>query len=246
MRRTTTRCVAVFAAIAAGALVDRAGAEDNPLVACLVTASQDSRLDPLRDKLVVAVPGEETFAMLADQSMPTDQQRAAISIWSDGKHDCVTKWLPWWQEHFSAELVDVAVEVDNQMTFAAVDLYNRKITFGEFNRRSKVARADVKQRVAAIVARIQTAQRQQQDQQAAVARQEDWQRQQLAEQEELQRRQLEAQDDIARRQMAMQVLLRQMRPVAQPAPLVPYQVPVRPIVNTNCMQTGNQVHCTSQ
>jgi hypothetical protein len=116
-----------------------------------------------------------------------------------------------------------------------VDLYNRKLTYGEFNQRRQALFDEVRNRAADIWQRAQAQQQAQQQAQEAQL-----QAQQQAQQAE------RAQEEAYRRQAAL-YLLNQMR-ANQPAP-VPYQIqmPQRPsTVTTNCMWIGTLWRCTTQ
>jgi hypothetical protein len=224
-------------------------AQDDPLLRCLGNLGSDPRFSSIADKLSVGT-ADTTFAMLADTSLANDTERQAIATWATARSECVKGGDEYWRKNYPIQIYAVAFESENTMIASAVDLYNRKISFGEFNKRRDVIKNDVRNKVAAIVQQIlnEREAKQQALQQARDAQVSAQQRDQAARQEA--QRQYEqaqqAQDDAMRRQAAMSIFLNNMRPNQAFQPIQPYQIPVRPSVNTNCYRIGDQVNCTTR
>ena len=89
---------------------------------CLKGLNNDARFISLKTHL----PLDGTFAhrpaMLADKTIPDENQKRAIADWIDARSVCVN-------------LSPVKVTVDLNMVFLSIvpDLYNGSSTFGEFN-----------------------------------------------------------------------------------------------------------------
>lgn len=209
-------------------------AQDDPTVTCLGKLPANKKLTPIVSKLAVSVVTETTFPMLADQSRPNELEKRAIADWAAERNECVKAGDDYWRRTYPPQIHALAIEAENTLMALAVELYNGKVTFGEFNKRRQAASDESQNKMTAILQQMKTQYDAQQ------------QSQRLAQQQAEQAQQaIRAQDDIARRQAATQILLNQMQ-MNQPKPLVPYQMPVRPTYDTNCYQVGNQLNCTTR
>jgi hypothetical protein len=235
-----------LALIVAAILARPCLAQQDPLVDCLKGLAADTRFTPIAAKLAINAATDTTFPMLADQTIANGAEQKAISDWATARAECVKGGEAHWQQHYPPQLHALAIEAENMMMALAVDLYNKKITFGEFNKRRQVAADEVRNKIVAMVQHLQSEKQAREKAEREARQRSQWQAQQQAQQAQLAREQMEAQDDIARRQAAMGILLGRMGATPAYAPMRPYQMPTRPSVNTNCSQTGNQLNCTTR
>ena len=220
-------------------------AQQDPLVLCLKQLSSDSRFTPIADKIAITSAPDTTFAMLAETSVANDSERLAISAWATARKECVRDGEAYWTKTYPLQIFALANESENAVLAVAVDLYNKSISFGEFNKRRQAIADVARTKIAAVVQQIVAERevKQQALQQARDAQATAQQRDQAARQEA--QRQFdqaqEAQDIAMRRSAAMQMFLNNMRPTQ------PYQLPMpQQPINTNCYRIGNQVNCTTR
>jgi hypothetical protein len=244
-----TRTIAMLgiALIAAASRVPTAnGTETDPptriaatqtYLACVKALASDSRFAQISSKLPLQDVNSVSFNMLADQSKPTTQEQEAIAEWFDRRESCWkanetairTEWPP--------EIVQVASEGSSGFKAIGVDLYNRKLTYGEANRRIEELGNSIKARVIPIVKQYQAeiaAQKAAADQQAA-NRQEAAARQ--ASQQEAYAHAQANQEQALRRQRTQLFLnyLQATRPAAMPH-----------TYTTNCSGSDNSINCTTR
>ncbi len=236
-----------FAALASAATAILAFGQppDDPVINCIRGLMTDERFSTIAGKISLG-PTETTFAMLADDSRPTDSERAAIGAWAEARDNCVKGGLAWAERAYPAELLALGLQGEHALLALTVELVNKKITYGEYNKRRQAMVDEIRKHAAAVAERLQ-AQRVAEKQtdeanrdaerRAAEAR---------AQADALNQQAIAAQNDIARRQMAMGLLLNQLRSFQPPAPMVPYQIPIRPVYQTVCSPIGNTVYCTTR
>lgn len=193
-------------------------AQQDPTDACFVRLSEERRLDVIRAKLSLLGSRTTTFAMLADESVPTAEEREAIATWATARADCMKDGDEYRARYWPAQASSLAVEAESRMTAEAVELFQQKINFGEFNKRRQAIANELAPRRAALRQQAQDANdRAQQAQQAQQSQ------------------------ERARRQAEMSILLQPFK--TEPLTLTPT---TRPTVTTNCSQLGNQVQCTTR
>lgn len=94
---------------------------------CLEGLKNDGRFSSIANHLTL--DGQDTTSppMLADETRPDEQQLSAIAELIDARSECV---------NFSPNPVTISLH----MAFLGIvpDLYNGKLTFGEFNRKWRV------------------------------------------------------------------------------------------------------------
>ena len=59
-----------------------AGAQQDPSAECFIKLASEPRFAPLSGKMAIGAPPKSTFAMLADESFPTDADRQLIADWA--------------------------------------------------------------------------------------------------------------------------------------------------------------------
>lgn len=225
-------------------------AQVDPLLLCLTGLSTDPRFAPIASKVAIGTVSETTFPMLADSTLANNSEKKTISDWAAARKDCVKAGDDYWKTNYPPQIHALAIEAENNMMANAAEIYNRKITFGEFNKRRQSLADELRIKVAAIVQQILSERdsKQQALQQARDAQEAAQQRDAIARQEaQRQFEQAKAAQEIAmRRQAALQIFLRNTRPPEpfQPVPFTPMQIPKT--TTTNCYTIGNQWQCTTR
>ena len=88
----------------------------------------DPRLDPIRDKVPLRLgPGAITPAYLANDTMPTATEKQAIKVWLQ-----VRELAQVHQQSLYGEPSPLLVQTRQRITRTIADLYNGKLTYGEF------------------------------------------------------------------------------------------------------------------
>jgi hypothetical protein len=88
----------------------------------------DPRLDPIRDKVPLRLgPGAITPAYLANDTLPTATEKQAIKVWLQ-----VRELAQVHQQSLYGEPSPLLVQTRQRITRTIADLYNGKLTYGEF------------------------------------------------------------------------------------------------------------------
>ena len=178
-----------------------------------------------------------TFAMLADDSKPTDAERRAIADWFDGHDSCVKqgqadragKWPP--------EILQLIQEGDSVVKAIGADLYNGKITYGEANKRITDAVNNFTAHLIPIVKQYQALVAEQR----AAAQQTAAQQQAYANEQAAQ----QAYQDQLMRQHRTQLFLNYMSSLQEAQARQMQIFAPKPTYNTNCYTSGNSTNCTT-
>jgi hypothetical protein len=220
-------------------------AEENPAVACIEQLVTEPSFAPIANKLPLGDMSDISFEKLAIKAKPTKKESKLIAEWAEVHSSCFNQGLKYAKTNYPPQVVALAIEANNREIAVVASLFNKEISYGEANKQIQAIADDFRNKVTAVVEQIKSEQATKQLAQDQAKKSQDTQE---AAQQESDRRfaaQQQAQADAQRRQLAAQMLLNSMRtPLI--APIVPYQMPVRPSVNTNCYQNGNQISCTSQ
>ena len=236
-------------------------AQEDPSIACGKAHAADARFSLIAKKMPLAGIENISLEMLADESKPNDAERKQLAAYALARNDCLNEGTEFRKAHYPPEIIAAMLEANDKILDAAADLYNRKITFGAWNKQLQSIVSDLRNKVAAVVQRIQSeraAQQQSSATQANAAAQEKSDRDRaLAERE----RAIQAQEASARAQEAMaeaqQEAVRQQQAAAEQQrrqavlqlfanSYKPIQLPpIRPATQTNCIANGNAVNCTT-
>jgi hypothetical protein len=110
-------------------------AQQDNLASCLKALSAEPRFATLASHIAVGDAGAGTAAMLQDSGVPTEKERKAIADWADARASCVKAADQEGNAAYRPPLVAHAIQAENKVLAAAVELYERRITYGDFNRR---------------------------------------------------------------------------------------------------------------
>jgi len=229
----------------------------DPFLACVRILSFDIQFENLSKKLPLYDMTTISFAMLADGSLPTPQERKDLLAWFDRRDKCWKDSEPLHQAQWPAEIFQLSQEGNATIHAIGLELYHRKITFGEANKEIENGGNAARAKLIPIIKRYQdeiaaqkaaaaqmAAQKQDASDRLAAQRQANYQAQEqfAAAQEQA--------DQMQRRQLFMnyfgamqqqQVQLRQ-----QQAQQLQQQFAPKPTYRTNCSTVGNSTDCTTR
>jgi hypothetical protein len=221
-------------------------AATDPFVQCVKGFTAEAHYASIAAKLPLADINSISFGMLADQSKPTPQERQDIAEWFDRRDACWKSTAEYHAEAWPPEFIQVADESTAALKAIGVDLYNRRISYGEANRQIQDVGNSTKAKVAILVKQFQADAVGQQARAAElVEKRRDSEDRKLA--EDLRFSNAVAEREEAARQQRTQMWLNYMRSI-QPAPIQmpPLQIPPVPhTYNTLCTGNGNMVNCTT-
>jgi hypothetical protein len=211
-------------------------AQQESLASCLDKLAPEPAFSLLARKLALGMATGATPAMIADTSLANNQERPVIAEWAAARAGCLKADSRYGNAVYRPPLQAFGIDAENKVMAAAVELYDRKIPFGEFNRRREAIAQELREKSAQLSRQIQL--------QATTLEQAD---RQMREREQIQREIDEAdrQATLARQhaEQAQAAVARQSARRSgadgprrnQPAPIAP---------NRNCFRFGSRVACT--
>jgi hypothetical protein len=221
----------------------------DPFLECVISFTSEAHYSIIAAKLPLADFNHITFNMLADQSKPTPQEREDIAEWFDRRDACWKNSAEYRNFNWPMDFVQLAEQGDIGIKEIGVDLYNRKISYGEANKRLQELGNGIKAKVASLLKQYQTetaalqaqaadkAERQRQ-----YADQQQFQQQQYADAQARQNQALRQQRAQAFLGFMQQQQIQQQRVQQQQL----QQFAPRPTYNTNCFTAGSSTNCTTQ
>lgn len=144
----------LFLACNAGELSGSATGVD-PYIACARLLAVDTQFEDISKKLPLYDMSAISFNMLADSSLPTAQERKEISAWFEKWEGCWKDSEALHQSQWPPDIFQLFQEENAEIHNIGIDLYKRKITFGEANKRVQDYGARFRERVAAVVKQYQ-------------------------------------------------------------------------------------------
>lgn len=129
--------------------------EPNPARECQKALATETRFAALVKKIPIEDISKITFQMLADEKFPSPAERTAIAAWVDADKACFEAGIEWRRKNFPPQIIALATETNTNFYLIVVDLYNKKITYGAFNRRAQQAFNEFQSKFAAIVQQLQ-------------------------------------------------------------------------------------------
>jgi hypothetical protein len=201
----------------------------DPFVQCSALIVNDPQYAELARKLPLTTG--ISFQMLADESLASEKERPLIASWYERNEACWRDSEGFRQARLPPEVVAMMDEGNATLQDIGVDLYNRKITFGEANKRIQELSIGLSAKGAQIRKQYQAEMAAQQE----VAREREARAQAYAD--------ARAAQQDAQRQQRMALILNYMR-ANQPKLLPPPSPP--PTYNTNCYTVGNATNCTTR
>jgi uncharacterized protein YeaO (DUF488 family) len=235
--------IRLFTLIGAGLILSSVAstsrAETDPSIQCMLDLATKPEFAHISSKLPLGNFREISFAMLANDAVPTVAERAEIAAWYAGRDGCGKLGEAFRQSNYPAEVNVQLVSAITAVNEIGVDLYKAKITYGEANKRIAAARDELTTKVTEFVQQYKKELAAQQAQAAAAQAQVADARSRIEERNDA----MAARAEDERRQRAQMIFnFLQANRVQVPAPYFP--PPTRPVI-TNCTRNGNQTNCFS-
>ncbi|MDB5809095.1 MAG: hypothetical protein JWN94_1217 [Betaproteobacteria bacterium] len=130
-------------------------AQQSPLEGCIAKLESDSRFSTLRNKLALGPTARASPNLAANVNMPTDKERTAIKNWSTARKKCVDEAQGEGNAVYRPPLVTYAIEAERQVLAAAAELYDRKISYGDFQRQREDYNEQMQRKVVGLRRQIQ-------------------------------------------------------------------------------------------
>lgn len=112
-------------------------AQDNLNATCR-ELFMDVSLDVIRNKVAFNNVDNTTLEMLTDQTIPTDEEKAAIEKWVRKRSYCIQEQITINRRASAPEHFIAMYQIFNdRQLFLITDLYKGSLTYGEFNKRRK-------------------------------------------------------------------------------------------------------------
>jgi hypothetical protein len=245
--RTITKWAAGAGFIALGftAVADEATstpAPSDPVLKCNAELTARPEFSDIVAKLPLPDMAHIPFSMLANESLPTAQERTEIAAWFDGFQKCWDLGAPTRQATWPPEIFQLSMEGKTGIEDIGADLYNSKITYGEANKRLQALGNSITGRLIPIIKQYQAqlaAEQETARQQAAAAdaqaRQQAANAQAVADARALQEQQL--------RQQRLQMFMNYMQATRPSVPTL-QPIPQPQTHSMNCIRNGNYTNCT--
>jgi hypothetical protein len=223
----------------------------DPLVQCTRDLARDSLFAELARKLPLEDMTQISFTMLTDATRATPLERRELAEWFHRHDECWTTSESLHREQWPLEVFQLSKESNSGIQAIGIQLYDRKITYGEANKQLQALGNDISAKLIPIVRQYQAqiaAQQQAAEERTARAEAAAQQRRDYAERQAYEaQRQAEAQaaqNELVRleRQQMFLNYLQATRPVQ-----VQVQAPVQMqhTTQTNCNSFGNSINCTT-
>jgi flagellar biosynthesis GTPase FlhF len=130
-------------------------AQQDRLTACFQNLASRPQFSSISAKLDIGTAARSSPAMLSDNSIAKDNERRAIADWAAARAECLQAAHQEGTALYRPPLLAYGIEAENKVLAAAVDLYDRKISFGEFNRRRQVISEEQHSKAGALSRQIQ-------------------------------------------------------------------------------------------
>ena len=211
-------------------------AQQTSLASCIDKLAADPGFAQLAGKLAVGAATDKA-PTIVDTSLANNTERQVIAEWAAARAECLKADSRYGNAVYRPPLQAFGIDAENKVMAAAVELYDRKISFGEFNRQRQAIAEELRGKAAHLRQEIQS--------QRTAQEQAD---RQTREREQMQREvdEAERQAALARRQaeQAQEATARLTTRPSRPdgarrhelAPIVPYR---------NCFRFGSRITCTS-
>jgi hypothetical protein len=131
-------------------------AQQESLVSCMVHLAADPRFALLAPKLAVGTVTSALPAMLADTSIVNNQERPIIAEWAAARGACIKADSKYGNAAYRPPLQNYVIEAENKVMGAAAELYDRSISFGEFNRQRQAIAERLLSQTAGLSQQIQS------------------------------------------------------------------------------------------
>lgn len=132
MKRTI---LIVVLAMLAGCQTTSPDMPPDPGIACINSLANRPDLAVIAGKIALASPAQQAFEMLSNTSKPNDVEKTAIAEWVKGKQVCFDMTREWRaQYNLPPTLAAIQDAVISEFLNHTADLYNGKLTYGEYTK----------------------------------------------------------------------------------------------------------------
>jgi hypothetical protein len=108
-----------------------AWAQDNLSPDCLRSLASDTALSDLAAKVALGTIDTQSFSMLTNRDIPSPHEQQLLAIWADKRDACLVHAADNWPEPLRV----LAEAARREFRISALQLYDKKLTFGDFARR---------------------------------------------------------------------------------------------------------------
>lgn len=144
---------------------------------CEAQIVANKNLQILKGKIDLLNTANQPIEILANNKVPSSKkEKEAIALWVEEQRRCSAPGIEYHKSQ-SPEVGAIFEQAYSELFISAADLYQKKITYGDFARATVRRHQEVRERIAAVIARFRE---QQQRQQAEKEQREAWERQQEA------------------------------------------------------------------
>jgi hypothetical protein len=138
-----------------------------------IVANKDFQI--LKGKINLLITSNQPIEILANRKVPSNKDKVAIALWVEEQKRCSAPMI----EYHNSQSPEVGAILDQayaELFISAADLYQKKITYGDFARATVRLDQEVRERIAAVIARFreQQAEKMRQD---AIAKQQELEQQ---------------------------------------------------------------------
>ena len=135
---TAFLCISVSLSLAVAALAVLA--EQDPTAECIATLHVYESLNPIADKVDLGAPATPSFKVLTNSDKATDAEKVAIAAWAAQREKCLQAGQSWRESNMPPDLRQLSEGSHGRLMGLMADLYDNKLTYGEFARqRAKIA-----------------------------------------------------------------------------------------------------------
>jgi hypothetical protein len=104
----------------------------DPGVECAMEVAKQEKFESLRSKISLTGAKDQTFAMLVDKSLASEEDKKAIVQWMTERETCWRSSIEWRDKNVHPLLRSISERNFNELNRLVADLYLGKISFGEF------------------------------------------------------------------------------------------------------------------
>ena len=104
----------------------------NPTIGCINALLSQADFAPISSKIYLGFGKDQPFAMTTNTDKPTDEEKKAIASWMSARQECFNSGNPWRQQYLPPEINAIGNRVWSSFLLLTADLYNGKITYGDY------------------------------------------------------------------------------------------------------------------
>ena len=132
-----------------------AGDPIDPVATCSRAMTQQPQFADIVGKLPLTDITQISFAILANEAHPTEKERREIAAWFDGHEACRKSGDEYRRTQYPPDIYALLQEGENKLQNIGIELYRKKIPYGEANKRLQQITGDILGRLAQIIKEYQ-------------------------------------------------------------------------------------------